>query len=216
LPTCLGPPCGCNNQKLWILFWISTTTSSLEYYLGIPSGSSSVQADAMHALVHSLWYGSPLWINIWARARRFSGDQEAHLIKKWMPLNRLFLFVSLGKVAYEALKKFWYFTPIASDFFMLVGGLVGLLGGFLQLQVLNKIKQTDAVLENKRYQSFRIDTLGDVWISVVVVAMAASLSIIKGTQLESYSTALNVFDPVFTLLVVIVIGHMGYRLFRSS
>ena len=133
-----------------------------------------------------------------------------------MPLNRLFLFVSLGKVAYEALKKFWYFTPIASDFFMLVGGLVGLLGGFLQLQVLNKIKQTDAVLENKRYQSFRIDTLGDVWISVVVVAMAASLSIIKGTQLESYSTALNVFDPVFTLLVVIVIGHMGYRLFRSS
>ena len=210
-----GPPVWIDKHGNLTLFWTSLIFAAIESSVGFfLTDSSYVKADAADACIHSLWYGSPVFIN-WAMSRSWLSGRLKFNLPKWAHnFNIIFFYASLIWILQGAVSRWWFQEPVKNVLFMLVGGMIGLLGNVLCFLIVRRIILR---VGGKFYKVFWWHALIDMSISLGVVILASILRIAPGVLVLSANLRLLYsLDPIFSITVVLWAFWLSHRFFSKN
>ncbi len=205
--------CSCEIRGYSYLASLTLAVSLLEFgvaqYL---AKSSSVKVDAMHAGIHSSWYGLAVTVSWLVSRFDFAKNNEARLRAFFGCANFLLLLFSLGMVVWFDAWPKWQTNSPVGPYMMLVGGLIGLSGNWLQLGVLKKIKVVLLQQKGKLHETFewsKTDVLADLWLSLAVSSAAFYLI---ASRLAGFGIWFRI-DPLLTFIAAAWIAYIAFDLF---
>lgn len=188
--------------KLLLVIFFNLTISAAEVVGGILSGSLSLVSDAIHNLSDSVSIIlSYLSIRISEKPKnktRTYGYNRANIITAF--INSASLIGISVFLVIEAVKRFVHPSQVTGDIVIIVAA-VGLLGNLFSVLVLRK-----SAKENMNIKSSYLHLLSDTLSSVAVIVSGI---IIKFSSVYW-------IDPVFTVLINIVIFRSCYRILKES
>ena len=190
---------------LWLLFWISTVSSSGELITAwLLANSAAAQADALHALSHSAWYGVAIYEYKKFGHSIFDSEEDGHAHHHFTVAYAILFFVSLGAVLIEAVFKLIHPAPIIPTYMLLSAG-IGISGNIISIAIIWRMKPFYNV--NPRFDQIWWHALADIGVSVPVFSYALFLYFFP--QYSSF----NFPDSALTFTIVIYLGVKAYPLF---
>ena len=192
---------------------LTLAVSLLEFGIAVLyAKSSSLKTDAMHAGIHSSWYGLAIMVSWLVNRFAFAERNEMRLRAVFGLTNFLMLVLSIGIIIwFDALPK-WRMSQPVNSYLMFAGGLIGLCGNWLQLGLLKKIKIIILQQKGKLHDTFewsKVDVLTDLWLSVAVTSAAAYLIGAKVFGLRPWFR----LDSLLTFIAVFWVGYTAFDLF---
>lgn len=205
-------PYRCEIKRYWYLFGITTCSSLLEFLIAeFLANSVAVQADSLHSFMHSLWYLFAIKVSKIISKNDFTIDQELQVRAKYGVGNAILLLITLGWVTFEAIQKLLNPTLVVSGF-MILGVSIGLIGNTSALIIIRRDKK-----EHETYKWLSLDTFADFGVSVIMLIAALILWILPFVSfLAKYTKEIQLLDPILSIIIVIWISRLGYKLFVTK
>lgn len=195
-------------RYLWLLFWISTISSTGElitaWYF---ANSASAQADSIHALMHSIWY----WVAVYEYRKFghsiFSSGKDGHAHHQFTWTYAILFFGSLSVVFIEAILKVISPTQIIPHYMLLSVG-IGIFGNIISIPIIWLMRPASDT--NGRFSQLWLHALADLYISIPVLIYAFILFWIPP------NSVLDFIDPILTFAIVIYLGIKAGPLFLKD
>lgn len=181
------------NKGYWLLFVISVSGASLEYWFAWHLGNSEAAlADAAHAYSHSALH----FIAIYATRKSIPAHKVDKVRSRGYFAALILLLVTLGYLANSAIARFWAAPEIRPNL-MKLGVSLGICGNAISLFILRKIKVA-LKKDNALRKVLNWDTFLDFFISLGVLASAFFVHIVPW------------LDSAVTLLAISIIGYIAF------
>lgn len=195
-------------RYLWLLFWISTISSTGElitaWYF---ANSASAQADSIHALMHSIWYRVAIYeYQRFGHSIFYSGD-DRHAHHRFTWTYAILFFGSLSIVLIEAIVKVLNPTQIIPSYMLSSVG-IGIFGNIISIPILWFMRPASNT--NERFSQLWLHALADLYISIPVLIYALILFLVPP------SSVLNFIDPILTFAIVIYLSIKAGPLFLKN
>lgn len=204
--------CNCEIRGYGYLAAVTLVASLLEFGVAqFLAKSSSVKTDSLHAGIHSSWYGLAVTVSWLVNRFSFAKNHENKLRALFGLLNFVMLFISLGLIVWRDAVPKWQNNFPVNAYLMLVGGMLGLVGNWLQLGILKRIKLIILQQAEKLHETFewsKTDVFSDLWLSVAVVLTACYLIT---ARLLGFTPWFRI-DPLLTFIAIFWIGYIAFDL----